>query len=83
VGRRPTRHDLAAGRWHYAVAVGRVQQAMIGFHAAGVPLNAELRQMAQLWSREQVAAVLELRDAWIELADARRAYERILRADAR
>jgi hypothetical protein len=82
VGRRPTRHDLAAARRQYIAAVKRVQKAMTGYQAAGVPLTADLRQMAHLWSREQILAVLEMRDAWIELADARRAYERILRADA-
>ncbi|MEV0269795.1 hypothetical protein AB0H43_13535 [Hamadaea sp. NPDC050747] len=82
MGRQPTRHDLASARRRYAEAVRRVQQAILGFHAAGIALNPEVRQIAHLWTREQVAAVVEIRDAWIELADARRAYERILRADS-
>lgn len=45
-------------------------------------MTADLQQMAQLWTREQVVAVVNIRDAWIELAEARRAYERILRTDA-
>lgn len=82
MGRQPTRQDLAAARRRYAAAVARLQRATIGFQAVGIPLTADLQQMAQLWTREQVVAVVNIRDAWIELAEARRAYERILRTDA-
>jgi len=40
-----------------------------------------LGRMMQLWNREQVGAVVEIRDAWIQLVEARRTYERLLRDD--
>ncbi|MCP2323663.1 hypothetical protein HDA40_002170 [Hamadaea flava] len=82
MGRQPSRHDVAAARRAYTAAVGRVQRAMTGYHAAGIPLSTDLALMAMPWSREQIGAVVELRDAWIELTHPRRGYERILREDA-
>ena len=82
LGRRPSRYELSAGRREYAAAVKRLQEAIIRFEAAGVPLTAELGRMMQLWNREQVNAVIEIRDAWSDLVETRRAYERLLRDHA-
>ena len=81
VGSGPSRYDLSAGRREYAAAVKRLQEAIIRFEAAGVPLTTELGRMMQLWNREQVGAVIEIRDAWSDLVETRRAYERLLRDD--
>ncbi|HZM75406.1 MAG TPA: hypothetical protein VFC19_06750 [Candidatus Limnocylindrales bacterium] len=82
MGRRPSRYELSAGRREYVAAVKRLQEAIIRFEAAGVPLTTELGGMMQLWNREQVGAVIEIRDAWSGLVETRRAYERLLRDDA-
>lgn len=82
MGRRPSRYDLSAGRREYEAAVRELQQAMLRFEAAGVPLTTDLGRMMQLWNREQMGAVVEIRDAWIQLVETRRTYERLLRDDA-
>ena len=79
MGRRAARYDLTAARREYVAAVGQVQQALTRFHAAGVPLSTETGQVMQPWSREQIRAVVLLRDAWVELARTRQVYERLLR----
>ncbi|WP_162907428.1 hypothetical protein [Allorhizocola rhizosphaerae] len=55
MGRRPSRHDLLAGRREYEVAVRKLQQAMLRFEAAGVPLTTDLGRMMQLWNRSRWA----------------------------
>ena len=65
--RLPSRYDRSAGRREYEAAVRELQQAMLRFEAAGVPLTTDLGRMMQLWDREQVGAVVEIRDAWIQL----------------
>ncbi|HZM28587.1 MAG TPA: hypothetical protein VFB89_14665 [Gemmatimonadales bacterium] len=67
MGRLPSRYDRSAGRREYEAAVRELQQAMLRFEAAGVPLTTDLGRMMQLWDREQVGAVVEIRDAWIQL----------------
>jgi len=53
--RLPSRYDRSAGRREYEAAVRELQQAMLRFEAAGVPLTTDLGRMMQLWDREQVA----------------------------
>jgi hypothetical protein len=67
--------ELVEARTAYVAAWRRLEQALHGFHAVGVPLDPGPSHEPVPWGREHVRAVSAVATAWTDLVRTRKRWD--------
>lgn len=75
VGQRNPDRQLREARVAYIGAAGRFQRALTAFDNSGMPMDPGPDPEPRPWTAEQIATLLDLRDALAEVIDTRRTWD--------